>query len=116
MVRISPTGLIPKTPKITSLFGYPTQKYPWNSETNPTQPIPVDFFGLSRVIPTSTHLKFQPLGTRGPRKLATIVFILNPKLYYSRSIVIVIWAMKLCLHFCSLTNNSKKLFIKDFKA
>ena len=115
----------PKLPKITSLFGYPTQKYPWNSETNPTQPIPVDFFGSGRVIPTSTRLKFLPLGTmgtrlkflpsgtQGPRKLATIVFILNPKLYYSRSIVIVIWAMKLCLHFCSLTNNSKKVFIKD---
>ena len=35
----------PKLPKITSPFGYPTRKYPYNSETNPTQPIPVDFFG-----------------------------------------------------------------------
>ena len=35
----------PKLPKITSPFGYPTQKYPYNSETNPTQPIPMDFFG-----------------------------------------------------------------------
>ena len=84
----------------------------------------MDFFGSGRVIPTSTRLKFLPLGTMGthlkflpsgtrrPRKLATIVFTLNPKLYYSRSIVIVIWAMKLCLHFCSLTNNSKKNFHK----
>ena len=35
----------PKLPKITSPFGYPTRKYPYDSETNPTQPILVDFFG-----------------------------------------------------------------------
>ena len=99
----------PKLPKITSLFGYPTRKYPWNLETNPTQPIPVDFFGLGRVIPMGTRLKFLPLGTmgtrlkflpsgtRGPRKLATIVFILNPKLYYRRSIIIVIVKVRSCL-------------------
>ena len=57
----------PKLPKITSLFGYPTRKYPWNSETNPTQPIPVDFFGSGRVIPMGTRLKFLPLGTMGTR-------------------------------------------------
>ena len=42
MARILPTALITKT---TSLFGYPTQKYPWNSDTNPTQPIPKIWFG-----------------------------------------------------------------------
>ena len=33
-----PRAWYPKLPEITSLFVYPTQKYPWNSDTNPTQP------------------------------------------------------------------------------
>ena len=105
-------------PKLQASLG--TQPKNTHGIQRQTQPDPYPWIFSGRVIPTYTRLKFLPLGTmgtrlkflpsgtQGPWKLATIVFILNPKLYYSRSIVIVIWAMKLCLHFCSLTNNSKK--------
>jgi hypothetical protein len=32
--------VIPKKNQKFELYEYPTQKYPWNSDTNPTQPIP----------------------------------------------------------------------------
>jgi hypothetical protein len=32
--------VIPEKTQKFELYGYPTQKYPWNSDTNPTQPIP----------------------------------------------------------------------------
>ena len=93
MARILPTGLIPKTTQNYKPLWVPNPNIPMVSETNPTQPITVDFFGSGRVIPMGTRLKFLPLGTmgtrlkflpldtRGPRKL-------NPKFYYSRSIMI----------------------------
>ena len=30
--------VIPKKTQNFELYGYPTRKYPWNSDTNPTQP------------------------------------------------------------------------------
>ena len=38
-------GNTQKTQKF-ELYGYPTRKYPWNSDTNPTQPIAKIWFGL----------------------------------------------------------------------
>ena len=38
--------VIPKNPQNFELYGYPTRKYPWNSDTNPTQPIPKFWFGF----------------------------------------------------------------------
>ena len=37
--------VIPKKTQNFELYGYPTRKYPWNSDTNPTQPIPKIWFG-----------------------------------------------------------------------
>ena len=37
--------VIPKKIQNFELHGYPTRKYPWNSDTNPTQPIPKIWFG-----------------------------------------------------------------------
>ena len=37
--------VIPKKPQNFELYGYPTRKYPWISDTNPTQPIPKIWFG-----------------------------------------------------------------------
>ena len=37
--------VIPKKNQIFELYGYPTQKYPLNSDTNPTKPIPKFWFG-----------------------------------------------------------------------
>ena len=37
--------VIPKKTQNFDLYGYPTRKYPWNSDTNPTQPIPKIWFG-----------------------------------------------------------------------
>jgi hypothetical protein len=85
-------------PKVQASLG--TQPENTHGIQRQTQPIPVDFFGSGPVIPMGTRLKFLPLGTmgtrlkflpsgtRGPQKLATLVFILNPKLYYSRNIML----------------------------
>ena len=37
--------VIPKKTQNFELYGYSTRKYPWNSDTNPTQPIPKIWFG-----------------------------------------------------------------------
>ena len=37
--------VIPQKTQNFELYGYPTRKYPWNSDTNPTQPIPKIWFG-----------------------------------------------------------------------
>ena len=37
--------VIPKKTQNFELYGYPTRKYPWISDTNPTQPIPKIWFG-----------------------------------------------------------------------
>ena len=45
----NPHGYPRVTPKKTQnfeLYGYPTRKYPWISDTNPTQPIPKIWFGF----------------------------------------------------------------------
>ena len=38
--------VIPKKTQNFELYGYPTRKYPWNLDTNPTQPIPEFWFGF----------------------------------------------------------------------
>ena len=38
--------VIPKKPQKFELYRYPTRKYPWNSDTNRTQPIPKFCFGF----------------------------------------------------------------------
>ena len=38
--------VIPKKTQNFELYGYSTRKYPWNSDTNPTQPIPKIWFGF----------------------------------------------------------------------
>ena len=38
--------VIPKKTQNFELYGYPTRKYPWISDTNPTQPIPKIWFGF----------------------------------------------------------------------
>ena len=38
--------VIPKKTQNLELYGYPTRKYPWNSDTNPNQPIPEFCFGF----------------------------------------------------------------------